>query len=62
MGIRGCRLFGGLHEDGAPGHDQVHLEPNEVGCEFRETSGVALGSPELNQNVLALDPAALPQA
>jgi hypothetical protein len=29
---------------------------------FWKPSGLALGRPELNQNVLALDPAALPQA
>src|SRR5438876_5913340 len=61
-GDRGCRLFRRLHEDGGPSHDQVHLEPDQFGREFWKPSGVALGRPELNQNVLALDPAALPQA
>jgi hypothetical protein len=40
----------------------VHLEPNQVGREFWEPSEVALGLSELDQDVLALDPAALPQA
>src|SRR5439155_3556030 len=61
-GDRGCRLFRRLHEDGGPSHDQVDLEPDQFGREFWKPSGVALGRPELNQNVLALDPAALPQA
>ena len=43
-------------------HDQVHLEPNQVGGEFWEPSGIALGPPVLDQNVPTLDPAALPKA
>jgi hypothetical protein len=61
-GDRGCRLFRGLYVYGALRQDQVHLEPNQVGREFWEPSEVALGFPELDQEVPALDPAALPQA
>ena len=38
------------------------LSRTKVGREFGNPSGVALGRPELNHEVLALDPAALPQA
>src|SRR6267378_314609 len=37
------------------------LAPNQVRGEFWDPGGVALGLSDLDQNVLALDPAALPQ-
>ena len=52
-GDRRCRLFRRLHPDRGPSHDQIHLEPNQVSSEFRKSSGVALGSPELDRDVLA---------
>ena len=61
-GDRGCRLLRSLHPDGGPSHDQVDLEPNQVGREFWEPSEVALSPAILDQHVPALDPAALPQA
>jgi len=61
-GDRRCRRLCGPGEERAPRHDQVHLAPNQVRREIWEPSGVALGRSDLDQNVLALDPAALLQA
>ena len=60
-GDRGCRRFQGPREEGDPRHDQGQLEPDQVRGEFWEPGGVDLDPPELDQNVLALDQAALPQ-
>jgi hypothetical protein len=61
-GDRGGRFSGGLHVYGASRHDQVHLEPHQVGRELRKPSEVCLGPAGLDPNVLALNPAELPQA
>src|SRR5258707_11814348 len=61
-GDRRCRRLRGPGEERAPRHDQVRLAPNQVRCEFWGPSGVACGPSELDQNILALDPAALLQA
>jgi hypothetical protein len=60
-GDRGCRGFQGPREERAQRDDQVRLEPNQVGREFGEPSGVALDRPVLDPNVHALVPAVLPQ-
>jgi hypothetical protein len=45
-----------------PGRDEVHSQPNELGCELWEPVGTALGGPILDDEVLALDVTKLPQA
>jgi len=60
-GDRGCRGLRRLHEYRASGDDDVHPEPHQVGRELWKPSGVALGPSGFDQDVPALDPAALPQ-
>ena len=61
MGIEDDAVFAACHEYRAPGDDDVHPEPHQVGRELRKPSGVALGPAGLDQDVPVLDPAALPQ-
>ena len=60
-GDRGCRCLQGSCEERAVCGDQIRLEPDQVGREFGEPSGVTLDPPVLDPNVHALVPAALPQ-
>jgi hypothetical protein len=60
-GDRSGRLFRPLHKYGAPRHDQVHLEPHQLGRELWEPRDVVLRPAGFDPQVLAFAPAALPQ-
>src|SRR5262249_60249682 len=56
-GDRGRRRLRRLGVDRAARHDDVYLEPDQLGRELWKPRGVALGPAGLDQNVLAFDPA-----
>src|SRR5262249_59756598 len=55
------RALGGGRSGTSTGHDQVRLEPNQLGGQLREPLILRLGVAELDGEVLALDPSALAQ-
>src|SRR6266446_8409672 len=62
MGDRRRRLLGRESRGRAPGHDDVHVEPNEVGREIRESLILPLRASLLERNALSFHVAEIAKA